>query len=148
VHDAVDYMITEPDLRAVIATAYAHCRPGGLAVFAPDFTAETFRPGAGAGGGSDQAGRQASFRSWSADPDPADHWIQTDYEFTLRCADGSTEVVRESHRLAAFPRATWTRLLAAAGFAPAPPSAGPGPAAGEPPAGTGPGQLFPGWRPA
>ncbi len=117
VHDAVDYMITEPDLGAVIATAYAHCRPGGLAVFAPDYTAETFRPGAGAGGGSDQAGRQASFRSWSADPDPADHWIQADYEFTLRCADGRTEVVRESHRLAAFRAADWRRLLAAAGFA-------------------------------
>ena len=143
VHDAVDYMITEPDLRAVIATAYAHCRPGGLAVFAPDYTAETFRPGAGAGGGSDQAGRQASFRSWSADPDPADPWIQADYEFTLRAADGRTEVVRESHRLAAFPRATWARLLAGAGF-----TAGQDPPAGEPPAGAGPGQLFLGWRPA
>ncbi len=116
VHDAVDYMTSEPDLRAAIATAYAHCRPGGIAVFVPDHTAETFRPGPGAGGGSDPAGRQASFRAWASDPDPGDSWIQTDYEFVLRAADGRTEVVRESHRLGAFSCAAWLSLLAAAGF--------------------------------
>ena len=32
IHDAIDYMTTEVDLRAAIQTAYAHVRPGGLAV--------------------------------------------------------------------------------------------------------------------
>ena len=36
VHDAVDYMTTEADLRRAIETAFAHCRPGGIAVFVPD----------------------------------------------------------------------------------------------------------------
>lgn len=45
IHDAVDYMTTEQDLRAAIATAFVHCRPGGLALFVPDATAETFEPG-------------------------------------------------------------------------------------------------------
>src|SRR4029077_15392544 len=29
VHDAIDYVTCEADLRQVIDTAYAHCRPGG-----------------------------------------------------------------------------------------------------------------------
>src|SRR5215470_2973312 len=45
VHDAVDYMTSETDLRQVIQTAFAHCRPGGIAVFMPDHTAENFEPG-------------------------------------------------------------------------------------------------------
>ena len=42
VHDAVDYMVSESDLRAAIQTAFVHCRPGGVAVFVPDRTRETF----------------------------------------------------------------------------------------------------------
>ena len=56
VHDAVDYVTGEDDLRQLIATAFAHCRPGGIAVFVPDYTAETFQAGTG-GGGSTDAGR-------------------------------------------------------------------------------------------
>jgi len=41
VHDAVDYMTGEADLRQAIETAFVHCRPGGIAVFVPDSTAET-----------------------------------------------------------------------------------------------------------
>jgi SAM-dependent methyltransferase len=116
VHDAVDYLTTEADLRLVIETAFAHCRPGGIAVFAPDYTAETFTPGSGGGGSSDAAGRQGTFRERAWDPDPADDWIQVDYEFRLRGAEAGVHVVRESHRLGAFRRETWLFLLAQAGF--------------------------------
>jgi SAM-dependent methyltransferase len=116
VHDAVDYMTTEQELRQVIETAFAHCRPGGIAVFVPDHVADTFREGTGGGGGSDATGRQASFREWTWDPDPADDWIQAEYEFVLRSADATVQVVRETHRLGAFSRAAWLRLLTRAGF--------------------------------
>src|ERR1700733_512844 len=64
VHDAVDYMPSHNNLRQVIETAFAHCRPGGLALFVPDHTAESFRAGSGGGGGGgqDPSGRQASFK--------------------------------------------------------------------------------------
>jgi SAM-dependent methyltransferase len=141
VHDAVDYMTTEADLRQVIETAWAHCRPGGIALFVPDYTAESFRIASGHGGSSDPAGRQASFREWTWDPDPDDGWIQSEYEFVLRDADGSVQVVSEAHRLGAFGGETWLRLLSGAGFDlaagaalepdPDGPSAGPdGPSAG------------------
>jgi SAM-dependent methyltransferase len=127
VHDAVDYVTTQDDLALVIGTAYAHCRPGGVAVFAPDHTAETFRPGTGAGGGHDGTGRQASFTERTTDPDPADDWILAEYEFTLRDADGTVSVVPEAHRLGSFRRATWLSLLTGAGFsADARPLRGPG----------------------
>jgi len=118
VHDAVDYITSEADLRQVIETAFAHCRPGGIAVFVPDYTAEGFRAASGRGGSSDPAGRQASFREWTWDPDPADTWVQSDYEFVLRAADGTVQVVREKHRLGAFSRDAWLSLLAEAGFDP------------------------------
>lgn len=116
VHDAVDYVTSEGDLRRVIETAFAHCRAGGVAVFAPDHTAETFRAGTGGGGGADGSGRQASFRERTSDPNPTDNWILAEYEFTLREADGTVRVVPEAHRLGSFRRDTWLRLLAEAGF--------------------------------
>ena len=79
VHDAVDYVTREADLRQVIGTAYAHCRPGGIAVFVPDHIADTFRAVAGRGGSSDAAGRQASFREWTWDPDPDDDCVRAEY---------------------------------------------------------------------
>jgi SAM-dependent methyltransferase len=120
VHDAVDYVTTEDELLLVAQTAFAHCRPGGIAVFAPDHTADTFRPGTGGGGGTDETGRQASFRERTRDPDPADEWIEVEYEFTLRAENNRVQVVRESHRLGSFRYETWYRVLAAAGFDPEP----------------------------
>ena len=150
VHDAVDYMTGEDDLRQVIETAFAHCRPGGLGVFVPDYTAETFRAASGGGGGRDAAGRQASFREWAWDPNPADEWIQVEYEFTLRAADGSVQVVREAHRLGAFRRDTWLRLLADAGFdsLSGPGGEGAGSSRSEGSRGGMRGHLFTGRRPA
>jgi SAM-dependent methyltransferase len=116
VHDAVDYMTTEDDLRQVIETAFAHCRPGGIAVFVPDHVADTFRPYNGGGGGHGDDGRRASFKERTWDPDPADDWVQAEYEFVLHDADGTEQIVREVHQLGAFRRATWLRLLAGAGF--------------------------------
>jgi SAM-dependent methyltransferase len=117
VHDAIDYVTSQDDLGRVIRTAFAHCYPGGLAVFAPDHTAETFRAGTGGGGGHDGTGRQASFRERTSDPVPGDDWILAEYEFTLRAADGTVQVVPEAHRLGSFRRDTWLTLLQAAGFA-------------------------------
>jgi trans-aconitate methyltransferase len=116
VHDAIDYITTEADLGLVIETAFAHCRPGGLAVFVPDYVADTFTQQSGGGGAADETGRRASFSEWTWDPDPADCWVQSEYEFQLTDATGKVEVVAETHRLGAFSRNTWRALLGQAGF--------------------------------
>ena len=64
--------------------------------------------------------------------------MQAEYEFTLRGADGTVELIRETHRLGAFSRGTWARLLAEAGFLSAPDGS---------PAGMCPARRLPGRRP-
>ena len=115
VHDAICYMTTEADLQAVADTAFAHCRPGGAALFAPDFVRETFRPGTGEGG---HDGDQLALRylAWTWDPDPTDDVYTVDYAYLLREADGSVRVVHDRHHEGVFPRAVWFRTLEAAGF--------------------------------
>ena len=111
VHDAIDYMTTEGDLRQALDTAYAHCRPGGVAVFVPDHTRETFEPSSDHGGRGD-----VRYLEWSWDPNPDDTWIQTEYAFLLREPAGRINVVHETHRTGLFGEADWLRLLAGAGF--------------------------------
>lgn len=118
VHDAVDYMVTETDLRRAIETAFAHCRPGGVAVFVPDRTRETFAQSSDHGGKDGAGGRGVRYLEWEWDPDPADSWTVTEYAFLLRDVDGSVEVVHETHRLGLFTGEEWLRLLAEAGFDP------------------------------
>ena len=118
VHDAVDYMTSEGDLARAIETAFAHCRPGGIAVFVPDRTAETFEPGTDHGGVDGGDGRGVRYLEWVWDPDPDDSWVLTEYAFLLRDPDGSVRVVHEAHRTGLFGRRTWLRLMAEAGFDP------------------------------
>ncbi len=118
VHDAVDYMTHETDLGRAMATAFVHCRPGGIAVFVPDRTAETFEPGTDHGGSDGADGRAVRYVDRVWDPDPGDTWVLTEYAFVLRDPDGSVRVVHETHRTGLFGRETWLRLLAEAGFEP------------------------------
>lgn len=118
VHDAIDYMTTVEDLRLAIETARAHCRRGGLALFVPDDIAENFEPSTGHGGMDGEDGRGVRYLEWTWDPQPDDGWTQTEYAFVLRDPDGSTRLLRETHRTGLFKREVWLRLLAEAGFEP------------------------------
>lgn len=118
VHDAVDYMHSEADLRQTIETCFVHCRPGGLALFVPDHTAETFEATSDHGGTDDCGARGVRYLEWVWDPNPDDTWILTEYAFLLREADGSVNVVHETHRTGLFGRDAWLRLLVNAGFDP------------------------------
>jgi hypothetical protein len=116
VHDAIEYLLTEQELRAAFVTAFAHLRPGGLLLVVPDATTESFEPGEDVGG-ADEPGRSVRFLEWSYDPDPNDTWVQTEYVFALRVHGEPTHVRHETHRTGLFPRSTWERELDAAGFA-------------------------------
>ncbi len=116
VHDAVDYMVTEADLARAMETAFVHCRPGGVAVFVPDSTRETFEESTDHGGNDGADGRAVRYLDWTWDPDPADSWALTEYAFLLRQPDGSVRVVHETHRFGVFGGDTWLRLLSEAGF--------------------------------
>jgi SAM-dependent methyltransferase len=117
VHDAIVYMTTLDDVRQAIETAWAHCRPGGAALFAPDHVRENFR-GSTDHGGHDLGGRGLRYLEWSWDPDPADTTYTVDYAYLLRERDGSTRVEWDRHVEGLFPRADWLRILSEAGFRP------------------------------
>ena len=116
-HDAIDYMITEEDLRAALRTARTHLRPGGVLLVMPDHTSETFKPDTDHGGEDGNDGRAIRFMDWSWDPDPFDTWIQTEYAFVLRDADGSVSTVHESHRTGLFSEAKWQHMIRDLGLA-------------------------------
>jgi len=115
VHDAICHMTTDRDLRAVMQTAYDHCRPGGIALFIPDFVRETFVEGTDQGG-SDSRRRRLRFLQWVFDPDPNDTTYLVDFAILLRNEKGEARLVHERHVLGLFPRSRWLRLLREVGF--------------------------------
>ena len=118
VHDAVCYMTTEDDLRRAVETTFLHCRPGGAALFAPDFVQENFRSGTDHGG-HDGEGRGLRYLEWTWDPDPTDRTYTVDYAYVLREVDGSARAVHDRHEEGLFPRTAWLRILSEGGFEPA-----------------------------
>ena len=58
VHDAVGYLTTEDDVRAMAATAAYHCWPGGAVLVLPDHVSELFTPPYTEHGGPRWAGRE------------------------------------------------------------------------------------------
>jgi SAM-dependent methyltransferase len=115
-HDAIDYMLTEPDLVRALATAHRHLAPGGIALFIPDHTIERFEADTDWGGGDDDHGRSLRFLEWTEPLVPGATRGVTHYSFLVRDADGSVRSLYERHDFGVFPRATWERLLDAAGF--------------------------------
>lgn len=115
IHDAICYMTTLEDLRLTIETAYRHCRPGGGAVFAPDYVRETYHP-ATDHGGHDSDARSLRYLEWTWDPDPSDTSYLVDYVYVLRDSDGSIRTEHDRHVEGLFPRTEWLRVLESVGF--------------------------------
>lgn len=117
IQDAIGYMTSYEDLCRAIGTAAAHCRPGGAALFAPDFVRETFQPGT-AHGGHDGPDRSLRYLEWTWDPDPADQTFVADYVYVLRDERGEVRAVQDRHVEGLFSREEWLSALSACGFAP------------------------------
>jgi SAM-dependent methyltransferase len=115
VHDAVSYLTTEVDLAAVAMTARIHCRPGGAALFVPDFVAETFRPGTDHGG-HDGGARSLRYLEWRWDPDPGDTAYVVDMAYLMR-QGSEVSIAHDRHELGVFPTRTWLDVLERCGFA-------------------------------
>lgn len=115
IQDAVSYMTSSDDLLRALETAYVHCKPGGAALFCPDFTRETFRT-ATDHGGHDGEGRSMRYLEWTWDPDPNDTTYIVDFACLLRDKHGEIQVEYDRHRLGLFSRLEWLHLIEEAGF--------------------------------
>jgi SAM-dependent methyltransferase len=116
VHDAVMYLTTEDDLRSCMETAYAHTRPGGVALFVPDSTRETFEPGTDHGGHDGDDGRALRFLEWTHSPLAGETSFAVDYVVLLSEPGGGVRSVHDRHVNGLFPEHTWLHVLEAAGF--------------------------------
>ncbi len=117
IHDAIDYMTTEADLRAAMRTAYEHLRPGGVALFAPDHTRETFKPST-QHGGHDRPPRSLRYLEWAWDPDPNDTTYLFLMVYAIRTGQEQVRVVEDMHRCGLFGHQDWLRLMIEVGFQP------------------------------
>lgn len=118
VADAVSYMTTEADLGALMTTVKLHLRSGGIALFAPDATRETFTPGIETGGYDDSTpasrgrGRSLRYLEWILPlPTRAATSYKVHFAFLLKDRSGHVRSVLDAHRCGLFPRATWLRVM-------------------------------------
>jgi SAM-dependent methyltransferase len=117
IHDAIMYATEPADVRATLATAAIHCRPGGTVVVLPDYVRETFEPSTDHGGeDASKDGRGFRYLEWRWDPDPDDHTYLVDYAFLMRDVDGSVTVEHDRHVEGLFPRVDWLRWFEEAGL--------------------------------
>jgi SAM-dependent methyltransferase len=117
VHDAIEYMTSEADLRRAMETAWLHCRAGGVSLFVPDHVRETFKPSTDHGG-HDGVGRGLRYLEWMSDADPDDTRCEVDMVYVLREEGQPLRVEHERHIHGLFPRDTWLELLRELGFVP------------------------------
>src|SRR5262249_34259199 len=115
VHDAVMYMRSREDLLECMLTAFIHCKPGGMALFLPDFIRETFRECVHHGGHAG-AGRALRYFEWTYNQDPADTTYTVDFIYLLREDGGPARVEHDAHVCGLFSRTQWLALLAETGF--------------------------------
>ena len=113
-HDAISYLTDVEGVIAAARTARAHCSPGGVALFVPDYVTETFEPGT-EHGGNDEGIRGLRYLEWVWDPDPGDATIEADMVYLLREGD-QVSVVHDRHPQGLFPTSIWMGALATAGF--------------------------------
>lgn len=115
IHDAVNYMLTEEDLRATLRTAAAHLNPGGVLVMSPDFTFETFKAPMVRHGTHSDGSITFTHMEYMYDPDPGDTTMETIFVYLIH-EKGQLRIEPDRHITNLFPLQTWLDLMEAEGF--------------------------------
>jgi SAM-dependent methyltransferase len=115
IHDAIDYLLTEAQLRQALATAAAHLDVGGMLVVAPTYVADTFTEHAVASDVNADGDIEVAYVSYVHDPDPGDTSFELIMTILVR-RDGKLSIEQDCHVCGLFPMASWLRLLDEAGF--------------------------------
>ena len=115
IHDAISYMLTEDDLRAVFATAKAHLQPGGILITVPDWYRETFHGTSVDHRTRTVGGKEFTYVQYVTDVDPTDSTVETVFIYMVK-ENGQLKVETDRHVTGIFPLATWQDLLSQAGL--------------------------------
>ena len=115
IYDAVNYMLTEDDLIAAIATGKMHLNPGGLLMLAPDWLRESLSGSRVIDWTKEDEERGVTFIEYVASPQADRTTVESVFVFVIE-EDGELKVEVDRHTGGLFPMTTWMRLLAAAGL--------------------------------
>ncbi len=117
IHDAVDYMVSEAEVKQAMKTAAAHLEPGGLCVIAPTYTRETFVDGDVADDGTTTDSQELTYFSYVHDPDPKDDTFEMILLYLIRDMKARTvEVIEDRHTCGLFSDQQWLGWMGDAGF--------------------------------
>ncbi len=114
-HDAINYMLTPEDLRAVFETAYLHLRPGGVFLTLVERRSEQFLQNRTDCSAHTAGDTGLIFIQNEYDPDPSDSTYEVTFLYLIR-RDGELEIVTDRHVCGIFPLSLWLDLLKEAGF--------------------------------
>ncbi|MGB0766939.1 MAG: class I SAM-dependent methyltransferase [Phycisphaeraceae bacterium] len=125
--DAIDYMTTRDDAVAALTTVAAHLRPGGVALFAPTYTRETFTdgdvahdatPGIVESTQSNRALPGVTYFTFVHDPDPTDTQFEMILLYLLRDAQTRrVQTIEDRHACGLFAIEDWQDMATNAGLA-------------------------------
>ena len=122
IHDAIDYMTSEADARAALATARAHLTPatspGGVAIIAPTYLRETFHNHELETDQHVDDELALSYVSYVHDPDPADDVFELLLIYLIKQPPDVPDVriEHDRHTCGLFSRHQWLSFLRDAGF--------------------------------
>ena len=115
IHDAINYMTTEDDLRAAMATATVHLNPGGVLLLAPDCVQETFEGPRVVEWTKEAEDRSVTFIEYMGKPRPGSTTVESVFVFVID-EGGELRVEMDRHTGGLFSTETWLSLLEAAGL--------------------------------
>ena len=113
--DAIDYMLTEEDLRAAFETAYAHLRPGGTFCTYAEETREGFEQNTTKTITRIKGEIELTSIENFHDPDPDDTTYEMTFVYLIR-KNGQLKVETDHHVSGLFDTAKWIELLEDVGF--------------------------------
>ena len=115
IYDAIDYMLTEDDVEAALATARSHLNPNGLLLAAPDWFRETYPGNHTMHWHQDHGDTILDVAEHLPDIAADSTQVESTFVYTLRQGDQVT-VEEDHHTTGLFPRSTWFRLIQEASF--------------------------------
>lgn len=116
IHDAINYMVTEQDIRDIFETAHAHLRPGGIVIAAPDYYRETFTDPIILHSHSVTEKVRLTHIEYFYDLDVNDSVIECLMIYVIR-EGGKLRIHKDMHVLGLFAKQRWLELLLECGFA-------------------------------
>lgn len=115
IHDAINYMLSEQDLKSTFCTAIKHLNPAGILILAPDWFSDTFNPPITMHWTKTTASGHITFIEYLDDADKTDTTIESLFLYIIN-NHGDIQIEQDKHITGIFPQQTWIALLKEIGF--------------------------------